>query len=77
MNLRIFYGQPDSQIQQQPRSNERLPFSHIPGFVSPGNTLDLFVITKLRPFDDWGNVKWSVIVGDLPKDPEPPVPLID
>ena len=31
----------------------------------------------MRPFDDWGNVKWSVIVGDLPKDPEPPVPLID
>jgi hypothetical protein len=41
------------------------------------NNLDLYVLTKLRPFEDWGNVKWTVTVGDLPKDAEPPVPLID
>lgn len=32
-------------------------------------------MTKLRPFEPFGNIKFEVSVGDLPKDPEPPVPV--
>jgi len=34
-------------------------------------------LTKWRPFEEWGNVKWEVIVGDIPKDPEPPIPVLN
>lgn len=54
-----------------------MPISHIPGLVYQGKDLDFYILTKLRPFEDWGNVKWTVSVGDLTKDNEPPVPLID
>ena len=60
-----------------PKYNEKLPTSNLPGLVQPGKELDYFVLTKLRPFEEWGNVKWEVFVGDMPKDPEPPVPIIE
>ena len=73
--MRLFYCPPEEG--KAIVINESFPLSYIPGQVSPGKELDYFVLTKLRPFEEWGNVKWDVIIGDLAKDSEPSVPVID
>jgi hypothetical protein len=56
------------QFNHVPQENQipniRIPCSKLPFQIMAGRERDCVVLTKMRPFDDWGQFKWEIIVGD-------------